>query len=415
MIDSYATPISSMRQVRLESIEQELDGMWREANAYIASTSGHGVSRNSVLTLVVVTQQQAEAQLLLDSIHTLSSQHPSRAIIVIADPNQPGQEMDARIATYVGASASSYGEDIVVIASREAVRHLPGVVLPLIVSGLPSVLWWTGEPPWGSEVLESQVDGSDRFVVDTSEMTHIEQSFGALADIMRRKLARCAVSDISWTGQSPWREIVAQFFDSLDLRPYLNGIERVTIEYAAGDEDAPANNSQAYLFAGWLASRLGWRISRSQPSGVEGSRQHTLQDANGRVIALEINARYNVPQRHWWNKDTQATPSGNGAHPGSSSTPAVRYGALMSVHISSRISGQRGTFAVARERDLAHATTLCQAPNCHVPSQTVHLQSIGERELLAEQLSNLGHDPVDEEALSAAAQLLGSSVRRPVL
>ena len=39
-----------------------------------------------------------------------------------------------------------------------------------------------------------------------------------------------------------------------------------------------------------------------------------------------------------------------------------------------------------------------------MPSQTVHLQSIGERELLAEQLSNLGHDPVYEEALAAAAQ-----------
>ncbi len=274
MIDSQ-TPIASMRQVNLDAIEQELDGSWREANAYLASTAGHGIARNSVLTLVVVTQGLTEAQLLLDEIHTLSAQHPSRAIVVAADPNQSGQDMKAHIATYVGGG-SNYGEDIVIEAQRDAVRHLPGVVLPLIVSGLPSVLWWTGEPPWGTEMLEALVDGSDRFAVDTSEVTHVERSFVSLADIMRRKLARCAVSDISWTSQAPWRDMVAQFFDSQDLRPYLSGIERVTIEYAAGEEESPTNNSQAYLFSGWLASRLGWRVNRSQPGGVDGNRQHVL-------------------------------------------------------------------------------------------------------------------------------------------
>lgn len=414
MIDSQ-TPIASMRQVTLDTIEQELDSSWREANAYLASTAGHGIARNSVLTLVVITQGLTEAQLLLDAIHTLSSQHPSRAIIVSADPNQSGQEMQAHIATYVDKNGVSYGEDIVIEAQRDAVRHLPGVVLPLIVSGLPSVLWWTGEPPWGTELLEALVDGSDRFVVDTSEVTRAERSFVSLADIMRRKLARCAVSDISWTSQTPWRDMVAQFFDGLDMRPYLSGIERVTIEYAAGEEDTHTNSSQAYLFSGWLASRLGWRISGALPGGVDGNRQHTLQDSTGHVINLEINARYNVPQRHWWNHEPQATPGGNGAHASSSSSPWVRVGALMSVHITSRVGGQRGTFAVARERDLAHATTLCQAPNCNVPSQTRHLQSLGERELLAEQLRYLGHDPVYEEALTATSLLIGGAARRVAL
>jgi glucose-6-phosphate dehydrogenase-like protein OpcA len=248
-------------------------------------------------------------------------------------------------------------------------------------------------------------------VMDMSEVTHVEKSYIALADIMRRKLARCAVSDISWTSQAPWRDMTAQFFDPLDVRPYLGGIERVTIDYAAFEEDSHTNSSQAYLFAGWLASRLNWRISGSLPNGVDGNRQHTLQDSSGHVINLEINARYNVPQRHWWYREPQATPGGNGAHPGSSSSPWVRCGALMSVHITSRVNGKRGTFAVARERDLAHATTLCQAPDCHVPSQTRHLQSIGERELLAEQLRYLGHDPVYEEALTATALLIGGARR----
>ncbi|HEX8036172.1 MAG TPA: glucose-6-phosphate dehydrogenase assembly protein OpcA, partial [Ktedonobacterales bacterium] len=283
MIDSQ-TPIASMRPVRLDAIEQELDGSWREVNAYLASTAGHGIARNSVLTLVVITQGLTEAQLILDAVHTLNTQHPSRAVIVSADPNEPGQEMRAHVATYVGESAASYGEDIVIEVQRDAVRHLPGVVLPLIVSGLPSVLWWTGEPPWGTELLEALVDGSDRFVVDTSEVTHVEKTFVSLADIMRRKLARCAVSDISWTSQAPWRDMVAQFFDPTDMRPYLGGVERVTIEYAAGEEDAATNSSQAYLFSGWLASRLDWHAAGAQRGDIDGSRQHILHDALGRVI-----------------------------------------------------------------------------------------------------------------------------------
>ena len=415
MIDSPQTPIASMRQVKLDSIELELDRSWREANAYLASTAGHGVARNSVLTLVIITQGLAEAQLLLDAVHTLSAQHPSRAIIVSADPDQPGQDMQAHIATYVGANGASYGEDIVIEAQRDAARHLPGVVLPLIVSGLPSALWWTGEPPWGTELLEALVDGSDRFIVDTSEVTHVEKSFVSLADIMRRKLARSAVSDICWSSQAPWRDMIAQFFDPLDVRPYLGGIERVTIEYAAGDEDIPTNNSPAYLFAGWLASRLGWHYSGAQTGGVDGNRQYTLQDANGHVVNLELNARYHVTQCDWWRRERQAAPSGNGAHPASSDTPWVCHGALMSVHLASRVNGQRGTFAVARERDLAHATTLCQTPDCHVPSQTRHLQSLGERELLAEQLRYLGHDPVYEESLTATAMIIGGTTRRSAL
>src|SRR5262249_14699285 len=153
-----------------------------------------------------------------------------------------------------------------------------------IVSVLPSFLWWTGEPPWGSELLESLVDGCDRLIVDTSEMTHIERSFAALDDLHRRKGTRCALSDTSWTAQGPWREIVAQFFDSPEVRPYLAGIERLTIEYAAGDEDAPPNNSQAYLFAGWLASRMGWRTQQTPSSGLPSSREHTLRDSPGHLI-----------------------------------------------------------------------------------------------------------------------------------
>src|SRR5579859_5218569 len=198
MTNAHQEAFAGMRPVNLEAVERELDSMWREANTRVAAAAGPAISRNSVMTLVVITQSPREARQVLGNVHTLSTLHPSRAILVAADPQQPGSEFQAYIDTYMGASGG-YGEDILIEAQQDAVRHVPGVVLPLIVSGLPAFLWWTGEPPWGSELLESLVDGSDRLIVDTAEMTHVEQSMRSLDDLTRRKGTRTAISDMNWT------------------------------------------------------------------------------------------------------------------------------------------------------------------------------------------------------------------------
>lgn len=416
---------AGMRPVELDTIEQQLDDLWRETNAGVAAGASAPAARNAVLTLIAVAHNPDEAREVLDIIHGLSGAHPSRAIVVAADgvagPPTPGTPSDAESATppgihaYVGTFAgpnNSYGEDILVTARGEAARHLPGVILPLIVTGLPTVLWWIGEPPWGSEMLEALVDGSDRFIVDTSAMAHPERSMRALEDLMRRKGARTAVGDVSWTVQAPWRDIVAQFFDPPDVRVYLDDVVRVTLEYAAGDEDAPANSSQSYLFAGWLASRLGWRINLAQPVGGAGSRQHSLRDGAGHVVTLEINARYGVPLMTTLLEQHGPVGSGQGQNSDGASPSAVRTGALMSVYLAARNGTQLGTFAVARGSDLAHATTAVQVPGIALPSQTVYLRSLGEYEPLADQLADLGHDPVYEQALVAAALLIGTGGRR---
>lgn len=421
MTSGTRSSFAEMHPVAIEGIEQQLDNLWRDINAGVSSASGHAVARNTVMTLVVVTHNPDEAREALDIVHQLNAEHPSRAIVlapasgpILGSHAQDGASaqgtagIEAFAATYVGPN-NCYGEDIVLLAHGDAIRHLPGVVLPLILSGLPSFLWWTGEPPWGSEMLEALVDGCDRFVVDTSTMEHPDRSMRALEDLLRRKSARCAIGDVCWTAQAPWRDIVAQFFDPADVRVYLETVDRLTIEYASGDEDQPSISSQAYLFAGWLASRLGWRINLAQPVGIDGNRQHNLRDASGRVVTLEINARYGVPLQTTLTQQHTLPEEGPTQQ---QSARAVRPGALMSIFIASRNDGQLATFAVARERDLAHATTACQVPGIALPSQTVHLQSLGESGPLAQQLADLGHDPIYEEALQAGALMIGASGRK---
>jgi len=400
------------RKVEVDQIEIALDNIWRETNVNTLSGGGVPVSRNAVMTLVAYTQNEDEAVRALKTIDSMSATHPSRCILVTTLNAREGAPIEAYVGGYLHTEggASSYGEQIVLEARDGTARHMPGAVLPLILSGLPSFLWWNGEPPWRTEQFEAMVDGCDRIIVDTSEMIHGEDGLVALDDIDRRKISNCAFSDFNWTRQQPWRELVAGFFDADVLRPYLDGIDRLTVEYAAGGENAQPNPAAAYLFVGWLASRLNWRTQHgAHGSGMDVERQHTLYSDDGRPIVVEVTARYGVPIKSWHDivpEEASIDASASGVRPGT--RPAcVGPGALMSVHLHARAGGKAGTFVVAREHDTRHASTLSHVPEQVLPSQTVHLPSLGESALLMEQLQQLSHNPIYETALTAAAHLSG--------
>jgi glucose-6-phosphate dehydrogenase assembly protein OpcA len=248
-------------------------------------------------------------------------------------------------------------------------------------------------------LLEALVDGCDRMIVDTSEAERGAQALAALYDLVRRKKASTAFSDLNWARLSPWRELTAQFFDDRQLLSYLERIDRVTVEYASAEEDQLTNPAQGYLFAGWLASRLGWRPLGAGGRGVNSARQYTFVNTHGQHVALEINARFGVPLRRWLDLalDGAVAPA---------SAPAVGPGAVMSVYLHANAQGQMGSFTVAREADLEHASTLCQTGAAY-PSQTVSLRALGEGARLVDQLQQPGHDAIYEEALTMAAQLTG--------
>jgi glucose-6-phosphate dehydrogenase assembly protein OpcA len=416
------------RETSLANIESTLDQLWREVSENALMAGGPAVSRNMVLSLLTFTEDAAQARAALAAIEGVMVQHPSRAIVVLPNPRAADSGIAARVAVHhegAGATAAS-GEKIAIEAWGDAARHVPGVVLPLLLTGLPAFLWWNGELPWGSALIETLVDGSDRLVIDSCEAQDPERMIGAVADLIRRKHNRCAVSDFNWTRLMPWRELTAQFFDSATLRPYLQGVDRVTVEYAAGEEEEAGNYAQAYVFLGWMASRLGWTLPTGHRRGFGPARQHTLHDAAGRSIVLEVNARFGMRTDTWAEIDRRAhlaasarmEPGERGEEMGAgrgeqgTAQPMVGRGALMSVRIHAQADRRPGTFIIARDQDLQHATTLCQVDAGAPPPHTVHLASLGETALLHSQLELVGHDAIYEDALLTAARLLGVDTRR---
>jgi glucose-6-phosphate dehydrogenase assembly protein OpcA len=421
--------------VPLSDLEPALDRLWGEANENAVAASGLHVSRNTALTLVVYCTSAEQSPAALAASEEATTQHPARTIVLVPEPAQQGSQLDASIAVHrQGAgSTAAYGEEITIYARGDAAGHIPGVVLPLMVTGLPTYLWWLGDVPWGSALLDNLVDGSDRLIIDSCDFTDSNRALGAAADLMRRKYTRCALSDFNWTRQAPWHELVAQFFDPANLRPYLSGVDRVTVEYAAGEEDTPTNDTQAYLFVGWLASRLGWSLPTGYRRGFGPARQHALHDEAGRPVLVEISARFGMQTGSWSENEQRqrlrhtgadtGPPDRQAAHaPGDGHAPSsagasrgvIGSGALMSVRLHALAEGRPGIFIVARDEDLEHATTLCQVDAGAQPSHTVHLPSLGESALLHSQLELTGHEAIYEEALATAARLAGYDVRRGI-
>src|SRR5207302_2509215 len=114
---------------------------------------------------------------------------PSRGIVLVPEPSQVDSGIAAAVAVHVEGSglAAGYGEQIVIEAQGNAALHVPGVVLPLMVTGLPAFLWWLGDVPWHSPLIESLVDGSDRLLFDSCDSTDADRMLVEAAELMQRK------------------------------------------------------------------------------------------------------------------------------------------------------------------------------------------------------------------------------------
>ena len=113
---------------------------------------------------------------------------------------------------------------------------------------------------------------------------------------LKSQWPKIAVTDMNWGRLTPWREMVAGFFDPPNIRPYLDRIGHVNIEYAMPESHhGPINRSQALLVAGWLASRLGWEIGENMYQLVHSEAGHaprarlTLKSGK-RAITIDLNA-----------------------------------------------------------------------------------------------------------------------------
>ncbi len=297
----HAAPYWEMRGTTVRAVEAELARIWHEATTEGDSVTEKGApnARTSVMNLIITAPDQQAGDRILKTLLALGTRHPSRAIILHADPHADGDSLDARIATHCHDGENGNGrvcfEQLALTVRGEAARHLDGIVAPLLIHDLPIDVWWPGDPPFDDPVFNQLVELGDRLVVNASDFGNLPAGLKRLAAIRRRS----GVGDVTWERLAPWHELTAQFFDAPRFRRYLPNLSRLVIRYAVpenGNEAEPPNSDthprdalpggrgaavrrmdrdQVGLAAGPVARAAG---RRGPPSGARGALRDGRRD-----------------------------------------------------------------------------------------------------------------------------------------
>lgn len=405
------------KAVQFADIEQELSILWKISADNMRTGQNSGV-RTSVLNLVICTPDIESAERASKLLRALASTHLARVAVVILDETIPATAVSTWITLRCFSMLSDLMrhcfEQITLITTGAASRSIARILPPLLKPELPSYLWWLGDPPTDSAAsFKGLVEISNRIFVDSTSFFHPEQDILTLAELCQ-EMPDCAISDMNWGRITPWRQLIAQFFDAPDYRQYLSGVTSIEIEHAAAplatpirseEGDVSPNPSCALLLASWLKGSLGWSIS---PQSAATARRDT---ATGTY--------------HWV---VERTGAANSAHPvgalrartGKLNTPGtvaidirpqvqshMRPGSICMVRLMSSIEGKRATFTIDREGDPDHVLTSVELTGETRPQRTVSLTATQkESELLREELEILGHDFLYEETLQGVADLL---------
>jgi glucose-6-phosphate dehydrogenase assembly protein OpcA len=249
------------------TIAQVLDALTefrhRFARARVADDD-HPHPRNCVMTLIAVAATEVEEKKAERESTAIALHHPSLAIIVRDQAEVKAGRIDASITAPEvadGSAASPVHYELVKLHVRGAVAtHLAALVDPLLVSGVPTYLWWLGTPPFGSSELRDALQIADALVVDSARFTRPYHSFLALAGTSAHAHRRLGLADLQWARLDPWRETIAMFFAPVARRPFLSGISEIGIDYAG---EGRGNRIASSVLIGWLASALGWKLQRA--------------------------------------------------------------------------------------------------------------------------------------------------------
>lgn len=331
-----------------------------------ASEDGALGARASVLNLIVVTNEDS-AEDVTRIINELSGRYPSRALVMISDPEEERANLEIWLSVYCnrrgGADTNVCAEGVTLHVEGPPARHLESLAGPLLLPDLPVFLWYPNGDIPASPKCDGMAALAGRIVLDTGAAPDPEGSLRAVADLVGHEETP-AVGDLQWAALSPWRSLVRDLFVPPERAGELGRIRRVEVQYA------PDARSRALLFAGWLSSCLAWRPESVSRMG-EGGRELTFSGPSGTVAVLLI--------------------------------PNDSDAALRRVRLS---CDDDLSFEVSRHKESTDARSAVMRDDKLVGERTVHLGPSDTGALLGEELRLVGQDEVYEAALRRAVEIM---------
>lgn len=240
-------------------VEHALAELWRGGG------EGPGMVRACLSNLVVLCTDDAQRRQAEDELPEVARRHPSRVLLVVDDAEGAARDMDARVTAlcHVGGRAGrTCSEQILLQAGGPAAEGLPAAVTSLLLSDLPTVLWWLPDdrpPPAHGERFRAFGELAGHLLYDSGPWLGGPGEVVALAEGLRGEDAPARVGDLAWLRLEPWRQLLSQTLDPARAPGALRAVRVVEVEHG------PRGAAEAWLLGGWLARCLDWRAEGGAP------------------------------------------------------------------------------------------------------------------------------------------------------
>jgi glucose-6-phosphate dehydrogenase assembly protein OpcA len=242
--------------VALANVDEELARLWGPA---ADREGGPDQERPTVTRLVlanlVVADLASDGSRTRELLELVARHYPCREIM-LRHSDDPAREVRAEVSAVCHLPAPGLpqvcSEQIILSAGPQTLDLLPGAVRPLLETDLPLVLWWVGDPRPHRALFLDLADESSRLILDQPDPQPDVDALRTALDLSVNRFGR----DLVWFGITPWRELVAGFFDPPGAESALERLTSVRIEAVARPGD-PTPRVALWL-AAWLAGRLGW-------------------------------------------------------------------------------------------------------------------------------------------------------------
>lgn len=171
-------------------------------------------------------------------------------------------------------------EYITLRGTAAALDRIGGIIYELLISELPKYIWWKASPEPEYGLFKRLATQSDSVIIDSSTFRDPDVDLLKIGEMLEQKMP---MADLNWGRLAAWQELTAEAFDAPERRSAITEIDQVTIDYEKG------NPAQAWMFLGWVASRLKWLpVAYHHEDGDYDIRRVTFMSSDKQTIEAEL-------------------------------------------------------------------------------------------------------------------------------
>jgi glucose-6-phosphate dehydrogenase assembly protein OpcA len=203
-----------------------------------------------VLNLIVIADRDWKGE-VSNRLERVGRYQASRTVLCTVEERRRTLDAVATVA-FEEPGAGTLGiirEHVEIDLGPEHLSGLQTIVDPVLVTGLPTMLW---SPHGHDEGVRALLPLLDVVLIDSDDLPDPSDAFARAEEL--REYAY--VVDLAWLRTTPWRERLAASFDLGRRRDALHAMTDLEIR------QQETSTACGLLLTGWLASRLGWSVER---------------------------------------------------------------------------------------------------------------------------------------------------------